>query len=97
MTKELTKNQEKEINTEIMMLKRKIKDAESSGNIEMKLEEAEDLKEELDEKIDSIKKQKDPLDKEIDAIRAELDKRNEKIDGLKDVMSAEKSYREQEK
>lgn len=69
MTKDLNKNQEKEINTEIMMLKRKIKDAESSGNIEIKLEQAEDLKEELDEKIDSIKTQKNPLDKEVDALR----------------------------
>ena len=31
-----------------MLLKRKIKEAESSGNIEIKLEHAEDLKEELD-------------------------------------------------
>lgn len=48
MTKELNKNQEKEINTEIMLLKRKIKDAENTGSIEIKLEKAEDLKEELD-------------------------------------------------
>lgn len=46
-----------------MLLKRKIKEAESSGNIEIKLEQAEDLKDELDEKINNIKKQKDPLDK----------------------------------
>ena len=52
-----------------MMLKRKIKEAESSGNIEIKLEQAEDLKDELDEKIDSIKQQKTPLDKEVDALK----------------------------
>lgn len=46
-----------------MLLKRKIKDAESSGNLELKLEQAEDLKDELDDIIDKIKKEKDPLDK----------------------------------
>ena len=51
-----------------MLLKRKVKDAESSGNIEIKLEQAEDLKDELDEKIDSIKQQKTPLDSEVDAL-----------------------------
>ena len=39
-----------------MLLKRKIKDAESSGNLESKLEQAEDLKDELDDTIDKIKK-----------------------------------------
>ena len=68
MTKDLNKNQEKQINTEIMLLKRKVKDAESSGNIEIKLEQAEDLKDELDEKIDSIKQQKAPLDLEVSAL-----------------------------
>lgn len=91
MTKDLNKNEEKQINTEIMLLKRKIKDAESSGNLELKLEQAEDLKDELDDIIDKIKKEKDPLDKEYDTIRAELDKKNEHITGLKTVLNAEKS------
>ena len=48
MTKELSKNEERELNNEIMLLKRNIREAESSGNIEIKLEQAEDLKDELD-------------------------------------------------
>jgi F0F1-type ATP synthase membrane subunit b/b' len=68
-----------------------MKDAESSGNIEIKLEQAEDLKDELDDLIDKIKKEKDPLDKEYDTIRAELDKKNEHITGLKTVLTAEKN------
>ena len=39
-TKEMNKNQEKEVNNEIMSLKRRIKEAESTGNIEIKLEQA---------------------------------------------------------
>ena len=74
-----------------MLLKRKIKDAESSGNLESKLEQAEDLKYELDDLIDKIKKEKQPLDKEYDTIRAELDKKNEHITGLKTVLTAEKN------
>lgn len=85
MTKELTKNEERDINTEITMLKRKIKEAESSGNIEIRLEQAEDLKDELDELIEKIKSQKEPLDKEYTTIRDELDKRNQLITGLKSV------------
>ena len=85
MTKQLSKLEEKELNNEIMTLKRKIKDAESSGNVEIKLEQAEDLKDELDDIIDKIKKEKDPIDKEYNAIRDELDKKNEHITGLKKV------------
>lgn len=44
MTKDLTKNQEKDINNEITLIKRNMKEAESSGNIEIRLEEAEDRK-----------------------------------------------------
>jgi hypothetical protein len=85
MTKDLTKNQEKDINNEITLIKRKIKEAESSGNIEIKLEEAEDRKDELDDRIDKIKAQKEPLDKEYKLILEELDKKNLHITGLKNV------------
>lgn len=34
-----------------MLLKREIKKAEASGNIQIKLEQAEELKEQLDEEI----------------------------------------------
>ena len=85
MTKQLSKNEEKDINNEIMMIKRKIREAESSGNIEIRLEQAEDLKEELDEQIDRIKKEKDPIDKEYNALKDELDKKNQHITGLKNV------------
>lgn len=85
MTKQLNKNEEKDINNEIMILKRKIREAESSGNIEIRLEQAEDLKDELDEQIDRIKKEKDPIDKEYNALKDELDKKNQHITGLKNV------------
>lgn len=68
-----------------MLLKRKIREAESSGNIEIKLEQAEDLKEELDEQISKIKAEKEPIDKEYLALREELDKKNQHITGLKQV------------
>jgi hypothetical protein len=41
-----------------MLLNRKIREAESSGNIEIKLEQAEDRKEELDELIEKVKAEK---------------------------------------
>lgn len=68
-----------------MVLKRKIREAESSGNIEIKLEQAEDLKEELDELINKIKTEKDPIDKEYAALKDELDKKNKHITNLKSV------------
>lgn len=97
MTKDLTKNQEKDINNEITLIKRKIKEAESSGNIEIKLEEAEDRKDELDDRIDKIKAQKEPLDKEYKLILEELDKKNLHITGLKNEMAVEKTEKNDEK
>lgn len=44
-----------------MLLKREIRKAEATGNIEIKLEQAEELKDQLDEEIDRIKKEKDPI------------------------------------
>lgn len=85
MTKELKKGEEKELNTEILMLKRKIKDAESSSNIEIKLDQAEDLKVELDSIIERIKNEKGPIDKEYTILKDELDKKNAHITGLKSV------------
>lgn len=85
MTKQLSKNEEKDINNEIMVLKRKIREAEFSGNIEIKLEQAEDLKDELDELISKIKAEKEPIDKEYLALRDELDKKNKHITELKGV------------
>ena len=51
ISKELSKVEERDLNNEINLLKRKIKDAVNTGNIEMKLEQALELKEELDETI----------------------------------------------
>ena len=45
MSKDLSKKEERDINNEINLLKRKVKDAESAGNIEIKLDQAEDLRE----------------------------------------------------
>lgn len=97
MTKDLTKNQEKDINNEITLIKRNMKEAESSGNIEIKLEEAEDRKDELDDRIDKIKAQKEPLDKEYKLILEELDKKNLHITGLKSEMAVEKTEKNDEK
>ena len=58
-----------------MILKRRIKEAESTGNIEIKLEQAEDLKDQLDDLISTIKKEKDPIDKEVNALKEELDEK----------------------
>jgi len=52
-----------------MLLKRKLREAESSGNIEGKLEHCEDRKDELDEEISKIKSQKDPLEQEYTRIK----------------------------
>lgn len=48
MTAVLVKDEEKNLNNEITLLKRKIKDSESVGNIESKIEKAQERKEELD-------------------------------------------------
>lgn len=85
MTKELKKGEDKEINAEILLLKRKVKEAESSSNIELKLEQAEDLKDELDDIIEKIKTEKGPVDKEYTILKDELDKKNAHITGLKSV------------
>lgn len=85
MTKELKKGEDKEINAEILLLKRKVKEAESSSNIELKLEQAEDLKDELDDIIEKIKTEKGPVDKEYTILKDELDKKNAHITGLKGV------------
>lgn len=42
-------------------MKRKVREAESTGNIEFKLEQCEERKEQLDEEIAAIKKEKDPI------------------------------------
>lgn len=47
-TADLSKEEEKNLNAEITLAKRKIKEAESSGNIEVKLAKCEERKEELD-------------------------------------------------
>ena len=44
MTAQLTKDDEKNLNTEITLLKRKMKDAENVGNIEFKIEKAYERK-----------------------------------------------------
>lgn len=62
-----------------MILKRRIKEAESTGNIEIKLEQAEDLKDQLDDLISTIKKEKDPIDKEVNALKEELDEKKKQI------------------
>lgn len=40
MTAQLTKDDEKNLNNEITLLKRKMKDAETVGNIEFRIEKA---------------------------------------------------------
>ena len=50
-TAELSKDEEKNLNNEIMVAKRKVKDAEPAGNIEGRLAAAEQRKEELDTEI----------------------------------------------
>jgi hypothetical protein len=62
LTAAITKEEEKALNNEIMLLKRKVREAESTGNIECKLEQCEERKEQLDEEIDAIKKEKDPIE-----------------------------------
>lgn len=47
-TAELSKEEEKNLNNEILVAKRKVKDAEPAGNIEGRLAAAEQRKEELD-------------------------------------------------
>ena len=44
-----------------MVAKRKIKDAESVGNIDAKLSAAEQRKEELDAEIQKVKSEKEPI------------------------------------
>lgn len=41
MTASLSKNEEKALNDEIMVLKRKMREADGAGNIEYKLEQAQ--------------------------------------------------------
>lgn len=45
-----------------MLIKRKFKDAESVGNIEVKIAHAEERKTQLNQEIDSVKAQKEPLE-----------------------------------
>ena len=59
---DLSKNDERSINNEITEIKRKLKNAESSGNIEIKLEKCEMREDELNEEIEEIKKEKDPIE-----------------------------------
>jgi chromosome segregation ATPase len=87
LTADITKDEEKSLNNEIMLLKRKIREAESSGNIEFKLEQCEERKDELDEEIEKIKKNKEPIEAEFTKVKEELDKKNEHITGLKGVLS----------
>jgi hypothetical protein len=54
-TDTLSKDDEKNLNNEIMLLKRKIKDAESVGNIEFKIAKAQEKKIELDHEIEQVK------------------------------------------
>jgi chromosome segregation ATPase len=86
LTAEITKEEEKSLNNEIMLLKRKLREAESSGNIEYRLEQCEERKEQLDEEITAIKKEKDPIEAEFTRVKEELDRRNEHITGLKGVL-----------
>lgn len=44
MTASLSKDEEKNLNTEITLLKRKMKDAETVGNIEFRIEKAHERK-----------------------------------------------------
>lgn len=85
---DISKAEEKSLNDEIMLLKRKLREAESSGNIEMKLEQCEERKEVLDEEITKVKALKDPIELEFTRIKTELDKKNENITGLKTVSAA---------
>lgn len=85
VTADITKEEEKALNTEIMLLKRKLREAESSGNIEFKLEQCEERKDQLDDEIAAIKKEKDPIEAEFTRVKEELDRRNEHITGLKGV------------
>jgi uncharacterized coiled-coil DUF342 family protein len=62
LTADITKEEEKSLNNEIMLLKRKVREAESSGNIEYKLEQCEERKDQLDDEITAIKKEKDPIE-----------------------------------
>ncbi len=79
LTADISKDEEKNLNNEIMLLKRKLREAESSGNIEEKLEHCEDRKDDLDEEISKIKTQKDPLEQEYTRIKGELDAKQGKI------------------
>ena len=45
-----------------MLTKRKLRDAESVGNIEVRIAKAEQRKAELDQDIEKIKADKDPLE-----------------------------------
>lgn len=85
LTADITKDEEKSLNSEIMLLKRKLREAESSGNIEFKLEQCEERKDQLDEEIEKVKKDKDPIEAEFNRVKEELDKKNEHITGLKGV------------
>jgi chromosome segregation ATPase len=85
LTADITKDEEKSLNSEIMLLKRKQREAESSGNIEFKLEQCEERKDQLDEEIEKVKKEKDPIEAEFNRVKEELDKKNEHITGLKGV------------
>lgn len=96
MTAQLSKDDEKNLNNEITLLKRKMKDAETVGNIEYKIEKAEQRKEELDHEIERLREEKEPLEKEYTEIKELLDKKNSSIDGLKkDLESDKKNYLEE--
>lgn len=44
ITDQLSKEEERNLNSEIMIVKRKIKDSEPAGNVEVKIEKAEQRK-----------------------------------------------------
>lgn len=69
-TADLSKEEEKNLNNEITLAKRKVKDAEPAGNIEGKLASAEQRKEELDAQISKAKAEKEPLEKECNEMKA---------------------------
>lgn len=73
------------MNTDITLIKRKIREAESSGNIEIKLEKCELRKEELDDEIAQLKEEKEPIEAEWQKLRSILDNKNTQITDLKNV------------
>lgn len=83
ITQELTKEQEKALNVEIISVRRRIKDAESAGNIEAKLDKAEQRKGELNLEIEQLKEEKKPLEDECNDLKEKMDAKNEHITKLK--------------